>query len=72
MSKQLTKADIKLIAELWNSKDRQEIADIIGCSAPTIGVIVRKMRDMGVKNLPKKRNKGVLDGLIKEVVAELS
>lgn len=69
-STQLTKDDIRLIATQWESKTVRQIAEILDVTTQTIYVISKKMRDAGV-NLPKKRQHGVINGLIREVINEM-
>lgn len=67
--KDLTKEDLRLIVNQWDSRSVHEIADIIGCTTNTIYRVARIMREKGIK-MSQKIRKGYINNLIEEVAQE--
>ena len=64
-----TKSEIRLIAELWKTKSKLEVARELGVSLNSISAIVFQMRKAGMVMF-KKHKKGALRSLIFEIMEE--
>ena len=65
-----TKEEIKAVNELWKTATTAEICEKLNVDYMQLSYMVQQMRKAGM-DLPKKHVKGNLQGLIKEVMAEL-
>jgi len=65
-----TKEDIKLVLRLWEETTTEELAEKLGVSHATVYYIAKEIRKVNPKLIPKKSRKGVLQGLIREVLAK--
>lgn len=70
MSHQFTKDEIRLVATQWESKTKEEIAEVLGLEKFQVDYIANLLRKHGM-NLTRKKVKGKLATLILEVVAEM-
>jgi len=69
ISKQWTKDDIKKVVRIWTSMSGDEICDELAISKNQLYYIVRQIREVAPKALPKKHRVGVIQNLIKEALA---
>lgn len=67
--KMLTKSEIRLIRDMWETHSLTDIADRLGVRKGLVSIIAQKMRKLGLP-LPKKTQKGYLHGLIQDVLDE--
>lgn len=67
---QFTKDEIRQVMKLWMSKTSAELCEDLDINYGQLQYIVAKIRNAGF-DLPKKRKIHIVDGLIKEVMAEL-
>lgn len=65
-----TKEDMKKLILLWEEKSLEDLGEEIGRTRAQILDMARKMRKENI-NLPVKKKKGVINGLILEVKKEL-
>lgn len=66
----ITKEEIKAVAQLWETKTAQSIAQELGLNTYQVMRVAKMLRDAGLE-LPKKHINGVFKNLINEVVGEL-
>ena len=65
-----TKEEMKRFIGLWNIKTVDELCDELGRRKEQILYMANQMRKAGL-DLPRKSKKGILRGLILEVIEEL-
>ena len=65
-----TKEEMKRFIGLWNIKTTEELCDELGRRKEQILYMANQMRKAGL-DLPRKSKKGILRGLILEVIEEL-
>lgn len=65
-----TKEQLKSVAELWSTTTTKELCEKFNIEYMQLNYIVHEMRKAGM-DLPKKHKIGNLQGLIREVMAEL-
>ena len=68
-SHQWTKVELQKIIEVWDTSTLEDMCDMFDISRNQLGYICRQLRLNGVK-LSRKHQKGIVQGLIKEIVAE--
>lgn len=66
-----TKEEIRILITQWETKTREEIAEMLDCSPQQITSMAGRIRTQTGFKLPRKHQVGVLGGLIKEVIDEL-
>jgi biotin operon repressor len=64
------KEDIKAVLMQWNTKTTKQLSDELGCSEAQIMYIANQARKLGY-DLPKKHKNGVVQNLLREVIAEI-
>lgn len=65
-----TKDGIKTVLTMWNSSTKQQIADRLGCSVTSVGIMAFYLRKEGA-DLPKKTIHGEIRKLVRDVLAEV-
>lgn len=63
-----TKDGIKELAQLWESKSTQDIADEMGLEKFQVAYMATAIRKVYPKLLPKKHRQGMIQSLIKEAL----
>lgn len=65
-----TKESLKSVINLWESKTLDEISKELGVNIQNVIYIASRIRKAGY-DLPRKKKRGTVDLLIKEVIKEL-